>query len=287
MAIDPSLMPQGIEHPTVEDVYHHYWGKVGGVGRLRRTFSLFAGMRQMLELQVKNQNPGLTGAELTWRTAKRMYSSNAATLRLLDSVEQKNMTTDDFPETIERLLPLLIELGLRFHFTGGIAASYYGDPRFTQDLDLVIDLANDRPETNSLLNRLSSGYFIDLPAAKDAIARHGLFQAIDERSMVKIDFHVGEKISGELERGARREISPGLMAPLVSKEDAILSKLLWIQQGSHKSRHDVIEMLKRDEDLNRGRLRERATTLGLHDLLAELERDMREARDQGPQPRSS
>ena len=37
-----------------------------------------------------------------------------------------------------------------------------------------------------------------------------------------------------------------------STEDAILSKLLWILQGSGKSRHDGIEMLKRDEDLDPG-----------------------------------
>jgi Nucleotidyl transferase AbiEii toxin, Type IV TA system len=256
--------------PTVEEVYHEAWGKVGGVGRLRRTFSLFVSIRQMLELQVKNKNPGLTGAELALRTAKRMYSSNAATQRLLDRMEQTNMTTDDFPETIGRLLPILIELGLKFHFTGGIAASYYGDPRFTQDLDLVIDLSNDRPETKMLLNRLSSGYFIHEQAVLDAIERNGLFQAIDEASMVKIDFHVGEKIPGELKRSTIREVSPGLMAPLVSKEDAILSKLLWIQQGSGKSRHDVIEMLKRDEDLDRAVLEQRAASLGLQHLLAEI-----------------
>jgi hypothetical protein len=51
--------------PTVEEVYHQAWGKVGGVGRLRRTFSLFVFMRQMLELQVKRKNPGISGAELT------------------------------------------------------------------------------------------------------------------------------------------------------------------------------------------------------------------------------
>ena len=60
-----------------------------------------------------------------------------------------------------------------------------------------------------------------------------------------------KKYPGELNRTSLCEISPGLTAPLVSKEDAILSKLLWIQQGSGKSRHDVIEMLKRDEDLDR------------------------------------
>ena len=59
-----------------------------------------------------------------------------------------------------------------------------------------------------------------------------------------------------------------------SKEDAILSKLLWIPQGSGKSRHDVIEMLKRDEDLDRSCLRERAATLGLKLLLAEFESEI-------------
>jgi hypothetical protein len=260
--------------PTIEEVYREAWGKVGGVGRLCRTFSLFVFMRQMLELQVKNKNPGISGAELVRGTAKRMYCSNAITQQLLDGMEITSMTVDDFPETIERLLPILNEIGVKFHLTRGVAASYYGDPRFTQDLDIVIDLANDRPETKLLPSRLSSGYFVDVAAATDAIERQSSFQAIDELSMVKIDFYVGEKISGELERATDREVVPGIMAPLVSKEDAILSKLLWIQQGSGKSRHDVIEMLKRDEDLDRACLRERAATIGLGVLLAEFEKEV-------------
>jgi hypothetical protein len=64
-----------------------------------------------------------------------------------------------------------------------------------------------------------------------------------------------------------------LRRTLSSKEDGILSKLLCIQQGSGKSRHDVIEMLKRDEDLDRGCLRDRAATLGLSELLAEFGSD--------------
>ena len=50
-----------------------------------------------------------------------------------------------------------VDLGLEYHLTGGVVASYYGDPRFTQDLDLVIRLTADQPETKMLLNRLSSG----------------------------------------------------------------------------------------------------------------------------------
>jgi len=258
---------------TVEEAYFNAWGKVGGAGRLRRAFSLFVSIRQMLELQVRNEQPGLSDREAKWRTAKRMYFSDDTAQRLLDRTRGQNVTEDDFPETIDRVLAILVELRLKFHVTGGVVSSYYGDPRFTQDLDLVIELTVDQPETKMLLDRLSSGYLINEPAAMDAIARHGLFQALDEASMVKIDFHVGEKIPGELGRSVHREIFPGLVAPLVCKEDAILSKLLWIQQGSGKARHDVKVMLMRDEDLDRECLRQRAATLGLHELLAEIERE--------------
>ena len=41
-------------------------------------------------------------------------------------------------ESMERIKAILVELKIPFHFTGGIAVFYYGEPRFTQDLDLVI-----------------------------------------------------------------------------------------------------------------------------------------------------
>jgi hypothetical protein len=35
----------------VEEAYFNFWGKVGGVGRLRRSFSLFVSTQRMFELQ--------------------------------------------------------------------------------------------------------------------------------------------------------------------------------------------------------------------------------------------
>ena len=49
MAGDPAAMPKGVERPTVEEFYHQYWEKVDGVDRLRRTFSLFAEFREILD----------------------------------------------------------------------------------------------------------------------------------------------------------------------------------------------------------------------------------------------
>jgi hypothetical protein len=261
----------------IEEVYFQAWGKAGGSGRVRRAFSLSNEIWSMLERRAREKHEGITDDEARWHAAKRMYFSDHRTQQLLDCLRgQIMMIEPDFQETARRVVSLLGQLGLKFHITGGILAAYYGDPRSTQDVDIVIDLKVNRPETAELLSRLAENYVISSEAAIEAIENERLFQAIDKRSMIKIDFHVGEKIPGELSRSAREEIAPGLIAPVVSKEDAILSKLYWIKQGSHRSRRDVTEMLRRDEDFDPTILKQRAAALELLDLLDEMDREMRE-----------
>ena len=181
------------------------------------------------------------------------------------------MFDEHFEASLEQVCSILEGLGLRYHFTGGIASSFYGEPRFTQDLDIVVQLSANSTETSALLERLSLNYLIDRQVALDAIRRKSIFQAIDGQSAVKIDFHVGEKIPGELQRSTRQELLPGLTVPLVSREDAILSKLIWIQLGSEKSKRDVIKMLESAESLDWTYLRREALKLGLATELSRIE----------------
>ena len=67
--------------------------------------------------------------------------------------------------------------------------------------------------------------------------------------MIKVDLHVGENVPGEYEHVVNVEILSGVYGPLISKEDAVLSKLLWIKKGSHKSRQDV-QMILRQKRAN-------------------------------------
>ena len=46
---------------------------------------------------------------------------------------------DIFRPTILRIAALLEAHGIRFHLTGGIASVAYGEPRMTQDVDIVVD----------------------------------------------------------------------------------------------------------------------------------------------------
>ena len=145
------------------------------------------------------------------------------------------MQDEHFWACVRRIGSILDGLAIPYHFTGGIASAFYGEPRFTQDIDLVIRLSVDDPTTSALLERLSNGYFINRHVIQDAIRRNSIFQALEEETGMKIDFHVGEKIPGELQRTRCQEVAPGLTIPLVEKGDAILSKLLWIKLGSGKS----------------------------------------------------
>lgn len=126
---------------SVEETYRRYWGQVGGAGRLRRAFSLFVNMRSMLELQVRNEDPGIDEREARRRTAQRMYRSDPCAPGLLDRTKGQNVTHDDFPETVARISAILQDLGLRNHVRGGVAASYHG----LAELEAAIQQGRDRP----------------------------------------------------------------------------------------------------------------------------------------------
>ena len=62
--------------------------------------------------------------------------------------------------------------------------------------------------------------------------------------------------------------------PLVSKEDAILSKLIWVSKGSYKSKQDIKMMLKRRGDIDLTYLGNQAVKLGVQNILRELSAEL-------------
>jgi hypothetical protein len=77
----------------VESEYDRYWREAGGMARVRRTASLYASFRRMLEFQVRKKNPGLSDLGVSIEAARRMYLSDEATQRLLDQMEGALCTT--------------------------------------------------------------------------------------------------------------------------------------------------------------------------------------------------
>lgn len=51
------------------------------------------------------------------------------------------------------LIDVLHSLGIRYHLTGGLVSSYFGEPRMTQDIDVVVLVPVDGAA--ALVERLS------------------------------------------------------------------------------------------------------------------------------------
>ncbi len=179
--------------------------------------------------------------------------------------------TEGFQPTLSKLTAVLDHLRIRYHLTGGIATIAYGEPRMTQDVDLVLD--RDRVlavEDEFLVALARAGFHFGEPTARQAIASQQMFQLLDVDQVIKLDLYVRCLIPGELDRSVRTEIFPGVELPVASRADAALSKLIWIRHGSHRSRRDLRRILA---GATRGELRtveQTAGELGLADLLAEV-----------------
>ena len=138
---------------------------------------------------------------------------------------------ESFKNALLKFVEILNRQEIPFHLTGGITGVAYGEPRLTQDIDIVIQNAT---------------------------------------SVAKLDVYPREMIEGELSRSQELEIFESVRLPIASRLDAAVSKLIWSSKGSHKSRRDFRQIFIRSSEAENERVREMANKLGLENLLDEV-----------------
>jgi len=133
--------------------------------------------------------------------------------------------------------------GIPYMLTGSFASSYYGEPRLSHDIDLVVELS---PHEVPALARVfpKERFYFDEISISEAIERRDHFNLMDQETFDKIDFWVLKDDAWNRQRFARRQRKDldGLDLWVISPEDLILSKLRWSQMsgGSAKQVGDVI-----------------------------------------------
>jgi hypothetical protein len=178
---------------------------------------------------------------------------------------------ETFRDTLTRLVTVLDRLAIRFHLTGGVTTIAYGEPRMTQDVDVVIDPRAAAERIEPLLAGLrAAGFLVDDETARRAVRDAGMFQALDLAESLKIDLYPREMIPGELGRSTRLEVFEGISLPVASRPDAAASKLVWVSKGSHKSRRDLRQLWRRAATEDRELIERLARELGLERLLLDV-----------------
>jgi hypothetical protein len=179
--------------------------------------------------------------------------------------------TEIFRDTLSRLVAILARHAVRFHLTGGITSVAYGEPRMTQDVDIVVDnAAISRCLDEFIASATEANFLLDAAAVRRAVADRSMFQLFDMGEALKIDVYPREMIPGELDRSRELEVFEGMLIPVVSRPDAAASKLAWASKGSHKSRRDLRQIVRLMPTAERPELDRLARLLDLDHLLAEI-----------------
>jgi predicted nucleotidyltransferase len=161
--------------------------------------------------------------------------------------------------------------GMEFMLTGSVAMNFYAEPRMTRDIDLVVALTEADAET--VVRLFEEDFYIDPDVVKRAIARRSIFNMIHFDSVVKVDCIVRKDEPFRLEEFARRRQIhlPGFDTWIVSREDLLLSKLVWGKEsGSEVQIKDARNLIVPECDMDY--VRSRARLLSVSDLFEDLGR---------------
>jgi hypothetical protein len=138
-------------------------------------------------------------------------------------------------------------LNLRYFVTGSVATIYFGEPRFTNDIDIVVDLpAGIAAELAAAFP--APEFYLEPESILRAQARGSQFNIIHPASGLKIDVMVPALDAFNASRFHRRRpirLPSGRDADFASPEDVILKKLHFYREGgSDKHLRDIAGMIK-------------------------------------------
>jgi hypothetical protein len=185
--------------------------------------------------------------------------------------------TRDPMGTLARVARSLEACGIPYFIGGSVASTWYGIPRLTQDVDLVVDLGPEH--VAPLVAALENDFYIDAAMIHEAIEQSSSFNVIHFEEAHKVDLFVLQSdpwSRGQIAR-CRREIvdiaDQSITLAFCSPEDIVLRKLEWFRMGggiSDRQWNDVLGVLKvQSTALDIEYLRHWARELGLTDLLDE------------------
>jgi len=127
-----------------------------------------------------------------------------------------------------------------------VAVVVWGRPRFTADIDVVIELVPQKiDELFCELRKMDKNIYLDKNMIKDALKRGGEFNMIHPASGVKIDFWILKDEPFDKSRIKRRILKKiiGEKLYFCSPEDLILIKLQWYKKTKSTRQLEDIESI--------------------------------------------
>lgn len=160
--------------------------------------------------------------------------------------------------------------------TGSTATIFYGEPRFTNDIDIVVDLT-ERSIAEFCARFPEPEFYVSSAAALEAVRSRTQFNIIHPGSGLKVDVIVPESTPFNESRFARaRYLQAGdeFKACFVSPEDVVIKKMAFYHEGgSEKHLRDIAGVLATcREHFDTAYVSHWAQELGLSELWTAIQR---------------
>ncbi len=164
----------------------------------------------------------------------------------------------------------LDDLGIRYAIGGSVASAYHGEPRATDDLDIVIEAGE--VQVRAFASRIASEFYVDAEDAVDAVRNGASFNVIHYATSTKVDVFVADGTAAVRRQFDRRRVIRDTTLFVYAPEDIIVQKLRWYRLGNHVSERqwrDIVGVIrmKRGIDLDDAYLDRAADAFGVRDLL--------------------
>jgi hypothetical protein len=166
------------------------------------------------------------------------------------------------------------------YFVGGsIASSFQGEPRATNDIDIVLELPLGR--IDALVRALGPSFEVDVDMLRDALLHGRTCNIFYLPLLTKVDlFAIGSSPFDEVEFARRKPVAvraTGETLVLKTPEDTVIRKLLWYREGgavSDRQWRDIVEVLRvSGPTMDHAYVTSWSERLGLADLLARARSD--------------
>ncbi|MEP7108989.1 MAG: hypothetical protein ABI760_13435 [Ferruginibacter sp.] len=129
----------------------------------------------------------------------------------------------------QKIIDVLNESRIPYMLSGSVAMGIHIVPRATRDFDFVVYMQLN--QVTNFVEQFKEGYYCDEDAVKDAIKHNSMFNLIDFESHYKADFILMKEDDYGIEAFNRRiEMEYyGKNFFLITAEDLLISKIIWIQ----------------------------------------------------------
>ncbi|QYO67815.1 hypothetical protein [Leptolyngbya sp. 7M] len=251
--MNPIPQPKAGYRPQAEDTsveadvaYYYFLRQKPLTERIKLTQNLMRMAKHLAIASVQRQYPNDSIQAVQLRASHRILADKYTSAFIPGGTLVEWQQQDALTLT-QRLHPQFEKLGIAYYLGGGLAAAIWGEPRVTQDADIIVQFQSD--QLDRLISTLEAEGFYCPPADVEEV-RLGVGKTISithTQTLDNADLIAMSDEPFERSQMSRRMLIEDLGAPfwVCTAEDIILQKLLWSQRSrSEQQWRQVLGILK-------------------------------------------